>query len=413
MNRRISRRSLLKALAVTAGSLTMCGDLSGAQGTASPHEVTETTEEDKRAFLPLISKITPPPPDSRVVHVQAHDATFWDFGDAYYGNYVDQDVVNAMVDRGVMELTGKGSPAQAWQVLVPGYTPGKAIAVKVNFNNCRWCDSINLDIDALPHPINGVISGLLQTYPDFDPRDVWVYEASIGPKPPVSRRAIPLRFKVNCLYDVRYFDVSVAPPCSEAAEYASEDPSAEVTWNNPPGIPAPPVMQVTDVLVSAQYLINMPIMKKHVNGGSTLSFKNHFGSVANCEPLHDWIHGTAGPNYGGNTYNPMIDIYRNSNIGPKTVLTIGDGLFGNSDDNLGKPAPWITFGNSAPNSLLFSRDPVAIDSVLTDLIDAETSIAVWSRDHLIYAENVGLGAFEQGDPWGSGYDKIDYVRSML
>ena len=70
-----------------------------------------------------------------MVHVHSTDATFWDFGSDYYGSFVDQDVVNEMVDRGVMELTGASSVAEAWQELVPGYQSEKAIAIKVNFNN--------------------------------------------------------------------------------------------------------------------------------------------------------------------------------------------------------------------------------------------------------------------------------------
>ena len=75
-----------------------------------------------------------------MVHTHSDDATYWDFGNDYYGNYVNQEVVNTMVDQGVMQLTGTTSVSQAWQTLVPNYAPGKAIAIKVNFNNCFWCD---------------------------------------------------------------------------------------------------------------------------------------------------------------------------------------------------------------------------------------------------------------------------------
>jgi hypothetical protein len=30
----------------------------------------------------------------------------------------------------------------------------------------------------------------------------------------------------------------------------------------------------------------------------------------------------------------VVDIYRNAHIGPKTVLTIGDGLYGNWESNM-------------------------------------------------------------------------------
>ncbi len=313
-----------------------------------------------------------------------------------------------MVDRGVRELEGVDSVEQAWQSLVPNYAPGRAIAVKVNFNNCRWCSTTSDAIDALVHPINAVVRGLLQAYTSFDTSDVWVYDATVGRDPPVSHRQIPARFKAGCLYPgVRFFDQD----CNDTAGYASSDPTASITWNNPAGIPAPPEMQVTDVLVNATYVINIPIMKRHL-GGVTLSFKNHFGSIANPALLHDWIF-SGGSYYSGTTYNPMVDVYRNLHILDKTVLTIGDGLFGNYKDNVGKPSPWTSFGGSAPNSLLFASDPVAMDCVMCDFLDTERAIQDVSDDYLVYAASLGLGTYERGDPWGSGYSQIDYRKFEL
>ena len=145
MNRRISRRQLLQALVAAIGGAGLCKVLGIPllQGIAQ--------ELDKFVYLPIIrnastdtptatptatatptptatptatSTPTSPPTGSRVVHVHSDGATSWDFGDDYYGDFVDQDVVDAMVDRGVTELTGTSSVAQAWQILVPSYVPG-------------------------------------------------------------------------------------------------------------------------------------------------------------------------------------------------------------------------------------------------------------------------------------------------
>lgn len=95
-----------------------------------------------------------------------------------------------------------------------------------------------------------------------------------------------------------------------------------------------------------------------------------------------------------------------------TVIAVVRGLhqayshFENSD-------VWVydaTIGNEAPNSLFFFRDPVAIDSVMSDILDAEGLVSAEAYDHLIYAQSVGLGVYEQGDPWGSAYDEIDFIR---
>jgi hypothetical protein len=308
-----------------------------------------------------------------------------------------------------MELAGVSSVAQAWQNLIPSYATGKAIAIKVNFNNCRWCESSELAIDALIQPINAIVRGLDQAYSSFDRRDIWVLEATVGLNSPVSHRQIPQRFKNGSLYsDVRFFDLD----CSETAGYSSTDPTAAIEWHPPAGIPTPSAAQVSDVLVNAAYVINMPIMKAHVGAGVTLSFKNHCGSIARPDLLHDWIL-TSGTYFSGTSYNPLVDIYRNEHISSKTVLTIGDGLFGNYKDNIGKPSPWTTFGNEAPNSLFFSTDPVAVDCVLCDVLNAERTVSDMSDDYLVYAASVGLGTYERGDPWGSGYAQINYVRINL
>ncbi|MBN2391122.1 MAG: DUF362 domain-containing protein [Anaerolineae bacterium] len=353
----------------------------------------------------------PPPTGPRVVHIHSSDATYWDYGNAYYGNYVDQDTVNAMVDRGVMDLTGTASVVQAWQTLVSNYVPGKGIAIKVNFNNTWWCDKCltncedwELAIDALVHPINAVAHGLFQAYSNFDASDLWVFDATTAGE----SRQIPQRFKDGGLYPgIRFFDGG----CSETAGYDSTDPTGAVVWHNPSNISTPPNTRVTDVLINASYLINIPIMKKHVMG-VTLGFKNHFGSIDDCEPLHEWI-ANDGAHNGGTDYNPLVDIYQNAHIGGKTVLTIGDGLFGNWENNISKPQRWSTFGNAAANSLLFSADPVAIDCVMCDLLSAETWMFDAYDDYLVCAAASGLGIYEQGDPWGSGYQQIEYLKVEL
>ena len=339
----------------------------------------------------------------KVVHVHAPNATDWDYGDSYYGSYVDQQVVNEMVDRGVMELTGTATTEEAWRVLVPVYQPGQtSVAIKVNMNNNLWwcdacetgCEDWQLKIDALIHPINAVIRGLEQAYPNLENSDIWVFDASPGPNPPDSYRFLPERFKGACTYPgVRFFDHG----CGELAGFTSDDSTAVIEWSNPGGIPTPPNQKLTDVVVNATYLINMPILKRHGAAGISLGFKNHFGTIDNCPPLHEWVYmGQA--NYSSE-YSPLVDIYRNPNIEGKTVLIIGDGLFGDRISNYNKPTRWDTFGAGAPNSLFFSTDPVAIDCVMADFLAEESGIGSQSDEYLRLADDSGMGIFERGDPW--------------
>jgi hypothetical protein len=164
------------------------------------------------------------------------------------------------------------------------------------------------------------------------------------------------------------------------------------------------------VLVNADYLINMPIMKKHGAAWVTLSFKNHFGSIQDCAALH----GYTFPYEDDYTsaYNPLVDIYKNPHFGPKTVLTIGDGLYGSRGAQNSVPQPWTTFGNASPCSLFFSQDPVAIDSVMYDFLEGEAGVQAHGDDYLALAATAGLGVHEHRaagttnrDEW---YSQIDY-----
>jgi uncharacterized protein (DUF362 family) len=162
------------------------------------------------------------------------------------------------------------------------------------------------------------------------------------------------------------------------------------------------------VLVNATYVINLPLFKAHADlAGVTLGFKNHLGSVPNPADYHPYIF--PGETYFRNHYNSLVDLYRNSNIAAKTVLTIGDGLF--TGKTWGSPAMMMaTFGNKPPNSLFFALDPVAIDCVMYDFLDAEWHIKTGADNYLRLASQQGLGVFERGDPWGAGYVGIEYRR---
>jgi hypothetical protein len=160
----------------------------------------------------------------------------------------------------------------------------------------------------------------------------------------------------------------------------------------------------------------MPILKAHVdNNRSSLGFKNHFGSIARCDYCHNYIPGDA---YS----SPLIDIFLNRHFKDKTILTIGDALFGNWENLWGAPKAWRSFGNSAPNSLFFAADPVAIDSVMADFLEREqrqqgkNGFPDKIRGHPKLAENRGLGLHEKGNIWESwdkAYNRINYSYHLL
>jgi hypothetical protein len=339
----------------------------------------------------------PPGSKPRVVHVYDPDATSWDFQSGWYGDYVDQNVVNNMMDQGIKQLTGLSTVAAAWQNILPGYSSGKGIAVKVNFNNnATGCSDTSPRIDALVHPFNALIRGLKSM--GVQESDIWVYDAT---------RGIPARFRNPChsLYPgVRIYSCGGPEP-----NFTSSDPNATIHFYPPSGTQMPTI-KLTDVLLAATYVINMPIMKNHGDPGVSLTFKNHFGSIDHPFDLHPYII-SSDSRYSSN-YNPLVDIYKNPNICNKVCLTIADGLYAAETYNA-TPGRWSRFGNDSPNSLFLSKDPVAVDCVMFDILKSQWNVIAKADDYLRLASNAGLGTFEHGDPWGSGYNSIDYLKLSL
>jgi len=312
-------------------------------------------------------------------------------------------VVNTMVEEGLKALTGTSSVQAAWQALLPNYRSGQVIAIKVNFNNSDCADSDNV-IDGLIEPVNALIATLKSF--GVAESDIWIFDAS---------RPLPNRFVSGCLYgSVRFFD-SAGKGCREDATFTSNDPNAEVTFQHP-NLKS---RRLTDVVINADYLINVPILKDHGISGVTLGFKHHFGTIeyvqgAGNDNLHSYINPSNSLYSTG--YSPLVDIYSNPHIRDKTVLILGDGLFGALGNTNNPPRRWSSFGDQAPNSLFLSTDPVAVDCVMVDILDAEPGYhpqAGHRDDYLKLAAQAGLGTYERGDPWGSGYSQIDYQRVDL
>ena len=142
-------------------------------------------------------------------------------------------------------------------------------------------------------------------------------------------------------------------------------------------------------------IINVPVLKQHAVTGISLSLKNlAFGSVNNTIRFH--------PN--PINCNPTIaDICAEPTIKNKLVLNIIDGLLGCFDGGPGyKPE-----GTWQYNSLLFSADPVAIDRVGLEIIDAkrkETELGPMTSlaKYISTAWRLGLGT--------NDLDEIDWEK---
>jgi len=420
--RKIQRREFLKGTGIAIlGTLLGHSAIAGARHTTEARATTLTPW----AYIPMVQKGGLPSGDSRVVHVHDPDATNWS-GSGWYGSAVSQSVVDNMTRTGLQELTDKSAWADIWaslfsRVKPSGYQAGQKIAIKVNFNN-SWnsgdtCSTAYNQIDALPQPVKALIAGLVAA--GVSQNDIWIYDATTG------GRQIPDRFRTPILSSYPNVQFYGSTTCTgvHAVSYGGHS-TLTVNFSDPGHYLSD--RQLTDVLYDATYLINMPIIKQHGISPVSLGFKNHFGSInavimgGTNNSLHYYIDPSK--SYYDDAYSPLVEIFKNTHIKDKTILTVGDALYGAFGAVATPPTSWSTFGD-APNSLLFSNDPVAVDCVMVDLLVAEGKAGDSAYDYLFVAQEAGLGVCEGsrsspgGDPWrtpyGSGYSKIQYTRQDL
>jgi len=329
----------------------------------------------------------------RVVSAHHEDAVTWDYQTGWYGDHVSQPLVDTLMDRALLELTGLNDVGSAWRALLPGYAPGKKIAVKVNFNNGWSCTENDNIIDGLVEVVNAMARGL--TTGGVAEDDIWIYDAI---------RVFPDRF-VKRLRQKGVICWTKTGVCgTRKALFSATKPNSIVNFSK-----AIRAQKITDVLVDADYLINIPITKRHGLAGYTLGYKNHFGTIQSCWDLHTDITLSS----LSTSYNPMVEYMANPHF-QKTVLTIGDCLYGCLQHQSGTPQPWKTFGNKSPASLILSTDPVAADCVQRDYlhVEAPRSTDDKAESYLKLASLAGQGVFES-TPASWQYTLIDYRRLEL
>ncbi len=289
----------------------------------------------------------------------------------------DQQVIDEMLSKGIKALAGVESESEAWDILFThfneihgygedGYQTGEKIAIKVNLNN-NW-GNINYilqnnDRDASPNVVKGLLRKLVNVV-GVAHDDIIVYDAS---------RPMP-----NWFYHRVYYEEYPSPNLKAEFPKVHYRDSAGLLPGRVKVKPSEVKIHFADGLirtlpqcvVQAKYIINMPILKRHpIDYGVTFSGKNFFGTwIENVWDVHNF-HKT-GFNKGNPT--PQTDLFAHEHIGGKTLLYLGDGLYPTKKDHcIIDKFEMYPFNNDWTNSLFFSQDPVAIDSVLYDFLHTE------------------------------------------
>lgn len=308
--------------------------------------------------------------------------------DAYWlEKNCDQDVVDNMFSDGIKALTGKETHAEAWDAIFRyfnmnhgkgdlGYSQNETIFIKINAVTA-WSGAepdgempagLGIEDDTSPQAILALLRQLVneagipqQNIYIGDPiADIWntLYDKFYAEFPDinyVSKRTITGRYKLT--------------PASKPGIYYSDKGTImnELAGDN---------HYFFQEMMDADYLLNVPVMKGHRWGGVSMFAKNHFGSntTDGSWQLHK---GLMKPDNdplrtGYKQYRVFVDLMSSKYLGGKTLLYYMDALWSTSYEHQ-KPQKFRSapFNNDWCSSLLFSLDPVAIESVGLDILQKE------------------------------------------
>jgi len=354
-----------------------------------------------------------------------------DVPDTYYGNFVNQDIVNGMFDAALCALTGDNDPAAAMRKLVP-YKPGEKVFIKINttttyslwggqWDKINW-DSHYNDTDAIAEPINATLRALVRI--GVPQENISLCDPSWSEGSPDSSKRTPrlvpnrLAKKIKAAFPSVVIYRSSYMPDGNGITWTSNDANAIVKFRDPVIDRRKERVtshRLSDQVVGADHFINLPIMKRHDQGGVTGAFKNNFGTIASCAYFHE-------PNYAGkgtpgamfsDKANPTVDIWLNPHVGGRTRLIVCDGILAGWNWGGDPPTGWKQFGGRSPNCLLLGTEPVAMDSVVYDHVTESLPDKV--KDYpppnmLVDAAKVGLGRHESRKSPQAGYETIDYTE---
>lgn len=354
----------------------------------------------------------------RVVWVHNPDATNENcnpksYGHSYYmSENSNQTVIDAMLLSALHSLSGKKTDSESWQTIFSyhnntrgkgntGYKKGEKIFIKINATS-TWSGNFNTtDLtpvkndyygisETSPQVILSVLRQLVNTV-GVDQGDIYVGD--------------PMKHIYKHMYDilhsefpnVHYLDHDGYAGREKAAKsnyyslYFSDNGS--VLRSN--GLDGDPVyyQSIYAILLEAEYIINIPMLKGHRYAGITMFAKNQFGSIESddASKLHmglvapDAVHATR---QGYGAYRVQVDLMAHDVLRKKNIFYLCDALWA-SDYELNVPVKWKMqpFNDDWMSSLFVSFDPVAIEAVGLDFLRAEFTT---SRGLTTYSQMVGV-----------------------
>lgn len=314
----------------------------------------------------------------RVVWVQDEGATNENYvpqtgsNDLWYSNdNADEAVISSMLEKSITSYAGVEDLSDAWDLIFKafnsthgkgdvGYTPGERIAFKINLTNQSCSDRERPErMDATPQLLNAILGQLVNV--------VGVDEYYITMGDPYREFREEYKDLVMSKFpEVIYVDGR------GGSTVVQTQPSADAVLTFSDG-------QYTSTLpqqyLDAEYVINVPCLKTHNEGGITLIAKNHQGSFLEKgdDPKSQYainMHYSLPKNTrGSGKYRHTVDYMGHEHTGGKGLIYIVDGIWaGRSWEGWIDKFKSDPFNNDYPNSIFVGQDPVALESVCYDVL---------------------------------------------
>jgi hypothetical protein len=320
-------------------------------------------------------------------------------------NVIDSQAVNAMVDRGMAELTGTGDPRDIRSSWGTFFARDDVVGIKVNpvgrapkkGEGGRVPNAVgSISSFALVHkvvrclreigvPARNII--IFERYAD-EFREAGYLDFVRRELPDVRWYASSFRYS-NEQTDIAGFDQGRdACPTDMARHVVGYDPDVFTTMGyclpDHPSRDDRRFRSHLSVIVSRMInkMITLPVLKDHRSAGVTLALKNmshgmnnnvarsHLGGIAHG-------YGSTARVLGPNQCNTFIpQAVSQARLRQKATLHILDGLIGVYE---GGPGCWNrTWGTWRHKGLFFATDPVALDHVCWDIINVKRAEFGWA-----------------------------------
>jgi len=256
------------------------------------------------------------------------------------------EVAKSMLNSAVMEMTNQNAIPAAWESLFPSLTVDTLIGIKIN--TLAGLGGVNTQ----PVVVDAIVFGLTQmlggTFPAYN---IIVFDDR-NPSDQMKAAGYILR-NVQGSYRIASTSFNTTLDSSVPVATKQNDSDLWGTTLNVAGVS----QQFSKIIDTVDYLINVPVLKDHIQAGITFSMKNLYGIVNYPQGMHDSMCCPFIPAL----YNTLLNGIK---IKDKIRLIVGDALLACfTGGPTGAPSKYL-------NTIIVGTDPVAMDKWALDTINA-------------------------------------------